>query len=77
VSMPEPEEANPYEAALWAALRAAPEQGSDIAELMRVTGMGRSTIYRYLGQLADEGRAIQTGWGHWRAATAGEEDHDE
>jgi hypothetical protein len=52
-----------------AALCAAPEEGSDIAELMQFTGMGRSTIYRYLGQLADEGRAAQVGWGHWRAAT--------
>ena len=39
--------------------------------------MGRSTIYRYLGQLADEGRAAQTGWGRWRAATPGDGDGDE
>ena len=71
------EEANPYEAALWAALCAASEDGSDIAELMRVTGMGRSTIYRYLGQLADEGRAVQIGWGRWRAGTPGDGDGDD
>ena len=74
---PEPEEVNPYEAALLAALGAAPEGGSDLADLMRITGMGRSTIYRYLGQLADEGRAAQTGWGRWRAATPGDGDDDE
>jgi predicted DNA-binding transcriptional regulator AlpA len=44
---------------------------------MRVTGMGRSTIYRYLGQLADEGRAVQIGWGRWRAGTPGNGDDDE
>jgi hypothetical protein len=74
---PEAEEANPFEAALWAALCAASEEGSDIAELMRVTGMGRSTVYRYLGQLADEGRAVQAGWGRWRSATPGEGDDGE
>ena len=73
---PEAEEANPFEAALWAELCTAPEQGSDMAELMRATGMGRSTIYRYLGQLADKGRAIQVGWGRWRAVL-GDGDDDE
>lgn len=55
-------------AALQSALRDAPEDGAGIAELMRTTGMGRSTLYRYLSQLADEGRAVQAGWGRWRAA---------
>jgi DNA-binding IclR family transcriptional regulator len=38
---------------------------------MRMTGMGRSTIYRYLAQLAEEGRAVQAEWGRWRAANPG------
>jgi hypothetical protein len=64
------------EGALWAALCAAPEDGADIADLMRASGMGRSTLYRYLGQLAQAGRAIQVGWGRWRAITPGQA-HDE
>jgi hypothetical protein len=36
------------EGALWVALCAAPEEGADIADLMRASGMGRSTLYRYL-----------------------------
>jgi S-DNA-T family DNA segregation ATPase FtsK/SpoIIIE len=57
---------------LWEALCDAPESGADVAELMRATGLGRSTIYRYLAQLADEGRATQVGWGRWCAATPGD-----
>jgi FtsK/SpoIIIE family len=64
------------EDALWVALCAAPDHGADIAELMRASGMGRSTLYRYLAQLAQDGRAIQVGWGRWRAAKPGEA-HDE
>ena len=60
------------EGALWAALCAAPEEGADIADLMRASGMGRSTLYRYLAQLAQAGRAIQVGWGRWRAITPGQ-----
>jgi S-DNA-T family DNA segregation ATPase FtsK/SpoIIIE len=55
------------EGALWAALCAAPEDGADIADLMRASGMGRSTLYRYLAQLAQADRATQVGWGRWRA----------
>ena len=65
------------EGALWAALCSAPEDGADIAELMRETSMGRSTLYRYLAQLAEEGRATQAGWGRWRAVRPREEGHDE
>jgi hypothetical protein len=61
---------------LWGALRAVSEGGADVAELMRRTGLGRSTIYRYLAQLAEQGRAVQVGWGRWRAANPGE-GHDE
>jgi S-DNA-T family DNA segregation ATPase FtsK/SpoIIIE len=56
---------------LWGALCDVPEGGADVGELMRMTGMGRSTIYRYLAQLAEEGRAAQAEWGRWRAANPG------
>jgi hypothetical protein len=64
------------EDALWSALCAAPDDGADIAELMRATGMHRSTVYKYLAQLAEQGRAVQAGWGRWRASDPGE-GHDE
>jgi hypothetical protein len=60
------------EDALWLALVRAPDKGADIAELMRASGMGRSTLYRYLTHFADVGRAVQVGWGRWRAITTGE-----
>jgi S-DNA-T family DNA segregation ATPase FtsK/SpoIIIE len=65
------------EAALWVALCAAGDDGADIAELMRNSGLGRSTVYRYLNQFAQAGRAEQVGWGRWRAITTGEGGHDE
>jgi hypothetical protein len=61
---------------LWDALCDAPEDGSDVAELMRATGMRRSTVYKYLSQLAEQGRALQVGWGRWRASDP-EGGHDE
>jgi len=39
------------------------EDGADVGELMRMTGMGRSTVYRYVAQLAEDGRAVQVEWG--------------
>jgi len=44
---------------LWRALCAAPEEGLEIGDLMRITGMSRSPLYRYLQSLAGEGRAYQ------------------
>ena len=61
---------------LRVALRNAPEAGIDVGELMRVTGLTRPTLYRYLRQLAKTGRAVQVSRGHWRASTNGEA-HDE
>jgi hypothetical protein len=61
---------------LWDVLCGAPEDGADIAELMRATEMRRSTVYKYLAQLAEQGRAVQVGWGRWRASDPGE-GHDE
>jgi hypothetical protein len=62
---------------IWAALRVAPDDGADIGDLMRATGLGRSTIYRYLSQLAQDGRAEQVGWGRWRATASPESGDDE
>jgi hypothetical protein len=59
------------EDALWLALRTAPDEGLDIAELMRATGMTRPTLYRRLSQHNRAGRATQVSWGHWRANVQG------
>jgi DNA segregation ATPase FtsK/SpoIIIE-like protein len=61
---------------LWGALCDAPEGGADVAELMRATGMGRSTVYRYLAALTEQGRAEQVGWGRWRAINPGGDDDE-
>jgi S-DNA-T family DNA segregation ATPase FtsK/SpoIIIE len=73
---PGSDDTNSLEDLLWGALRDAPEGGADVAELMHMTRMRRSTVYKYLALLADQGRAVQVGWGHWRAADPGE-GHDE
>jgi S-DNA-T family DNA segregation ATPase FtsK/SpoIIIE len=61
------------EGALWLALCTAPEDGADIAELMRLSGMTRPTLYRHLAAHADAGRAIQASRGRWRATTTEDE----
>jgi S-DNA-T family DNA segregation ATPase FtsK/SpoIIIE len=58
------------EEALWNALRNAPEEGWEIGELMSLTGMSRSPLYRYLRDLVSEGRAYQVSRGRWRARPA-------
>jgi S-DNA-T family DNA segregation ATPase FtsK/SpoIIIE len=73
---PGSDDTNSQEDLLWGALRDAPEHGADVAELMRATCMGRSTIYRYLAQLAEQGRAEQVGWGRWRATTPRDDDDE-
>jgi FtsK/SpoIIIE family len=62
--------------ALWFALCMAPDEGTEIGELMRITGMTRPTLYRRLAEHARAGRATQVRRGHWRATTA-EEPHGE
>jgi hypothetical protein len=52
---------------LWLALCTAPDEGAEIAELIRVTDMSRATLYRHLSQCARTGQAIQVSRGHWRA----------
>ncbi|MGH3245343.1 MAG: FtsK/SpoIIIE domain-containing protein, partial [Trebonia sp.] len=44
------------EGALWLALCTAPDEGADIAELMRLSGMTRPTLYRHLAAHAQAGR---------------------
>jgi hypothetical protein len=55
--------------ALWLALCAAPEEGAEIAELMRITGWKRTKLYRHLREHAEAGRAIRVSGGRWRART--------
>jgi S-DNA-T family DNA segregation ATPase FtsK/SpoIIIE len=57
------------EGALWLALCTAPDGGADIAELMRLSGMTRPTLYRRLAEHAQAGRAIQVSRGRWCATT--------
>jgi S-DNA-T family DNA segregation ATPase FtsK/SpoIIIE len=64
------------EEVLWGALCDAPEDGADVAELMRVTGLGRTAVYKYLALLAEQGRAVKAGWGRWRAANPSEGDDE-
>lgn len=73
---PGTDDANSLGDLLWGALCDVPENGADIAGLMRATGMGRSTIYRYLAHLAEQGRAEQVGWGRWRAASPNGDDDE-
>jgi hypothetical protein len=58
--------------ALWRALSTAPKEGIEIGQLIRVTGMSRTTLYRYLREHAVAGRAVQVSRGHWRAQTTDE-----
>lgn len=65
-----PTEPATQEDALWVALCDAPDEGADIAELMRASGMTRPTLYRHLAVHADAGRAVQVSRSRWRAAKA-------
>jgi hypothetical protein len=44
--------------ALWLALCQAPDDGTDVTQLMRMTGWTRTRLYRHLRQYAGAGRAI-------------------
>jgi S-DNA-T family DNA segregation ATPase FtsK/SpoIIIE len=57
---------------LWQALCAAPAQGLEVSELMRITGWKRTKLYRQLREHAGAGRAILVSRGHWRARTTEE-----
>ena len=69
---PPADERDAAENALWLALCMAPEEGCEIAELIRLTGMTRSTLYRRLREHARQGHAIQVSRGRWRARTTDE-----
>jgi hypothetical protein len=58
--------------ALWLALCLAPDEGTDVGELLRLTGMSRPTLYRRLSEHARTGRAVQVSRGRWRAVTTDE-----
>jgi S-DNA-T family DNA segregation ATPase FtsK/SpoIIIE len=60
---------------LWLALCSAPEEGWESGELMRMTGMPKTTLYRRLRDHAGNGRAYQVSHGRWRARTP-EDCHD-
>jgi S-DNA-T family DNA segregation ATPase FtsK/SpoIIIE len=62
--------------ALWVALCLAPDEGTDVAELLRVTGMSRPTLYRRLADHAKAGRATQVSRGRWRAQMTQEPPRD-
>jgi hypothetical protein len=69
---PPADERETAENALWLALCMAPEDGYEIAELIRLTGMTRATLYRRLREHARHGHAIQVSRGRWRARTTDE-----
>jgi len=58
--------------ALWLALCLAPDEGTDVGELLRLTAMSRPTLYRRLAEHAKTGRAVQVSRGRWRAVTTEE-----
>jgi S-DNA-T family DNA segregation ATPase FtsK/SpoIIIE len=62
--------------ALWLALCLAPDEGTDVAELLRVTRMSRPTLYRRLADHAKAGRATQVSRGRWRAQMTQEPPRD-
>jgi IclR helix-turn-helix domain len=70
-----PEENRPptmADQALWLALCRAPIEGIGVGDLISVTGMTRSTIYRHLRGLARRGHVVQVSRGRWRARTTEE-----
>ena len=56
----------------WLALGQAPDDGTDVTELMRITGGTRTRLYRHRRQYAGAGRAIGVSGGHWPARRPGE-----
>ncbi len=58
--------------ALWPALCQAPDDGTDVTELMHMTGWTRTRLYRHRRQYAGAGRAIGISRGRWPARRPGE-----
>ena len=70
-----PEENRPptmAEQELWMTLCRAPMEGIGIGDLISVTGMTRSTVYRRLRELAKAGHVVQVSRGRWRARSTEE-----
>jgi hypothetical protein len=59
---------------LWQALQDTPAEGASVADLMTITGMGRSWVYYRLSEHAAVGRAVQVTRGYWRATRTGDDD---
>ncbi len=57
---------------LWIALCMAADEGTEIGDLMRMTGMTKPTIYRHLREHVKAGHVIQVSRGRWRARTTEE-----
>jgi hypothetical protein len=55
---------------LWQALQDAPAEGVSIADLMTITGMGRSWVYYRLSEHAAARLAVQGTRGCWRTTRA-------
>jgi S-DNA-T family DNA segregation ATPase FtsK/SpoIIIE len=53
---------------LWAVLWAAPPKGIPVREIISATGMSRRWVFYRLQRMADQGIAVQTARGYWRAA---------
>jgi len=53
--------------ARWLALCQAPDDGTDVTDLMRMTGRKPTTLDRHRRQYADAGHAIEVSGGHWPA----------
>jgi hypothetical protein len=66
-------EADAPDALLWQALQDPPAGGASVADLMTITGMGRSWVYYRLSEHAAAGRAVQITRGYWRATRAGDD----
>jgi hypothetical protein len=58
--------------ARWLALCPAPDDGTDVTELMRITDGKRTRLDRHRRQYADAGRAIGVSEGHRRVRRPGE-----
>jgi hypothetical protein len=63
------------EEVLWRALLSAPEEGQEFGELLRITGMSKTTLFRRLRDHVNNGRAYQVSHGRW-SARATEDGHD-
>jgi hypothetical protein len=54
------------------ALYLAADEGTDVGELLRLTGMSRPTLYRRLAEHAKAAHAVQVSRGRWRAVATEE-----